>query len=79
LPRTTSIEVIGTSKGRGFAGFVKRHGFAAARDSRLDVPPRTGSIGASAYPSRVIKAREWRAIWASNARRQESACRSSQC
>lgn len=50
------IEVIGTSKGRGFAGFIKRHGFGGGRDTHGSMFHRApGSIGASAYPSRVIK------------------------
>ncbi len=50
------VDVIGTSKGRGFAGFVKRHGFAGGRASHGSMFHRApGSIGASAYPSRVIK------------------------
>jgi large subunit ribosomal protein L3 len=50
------VEVIGTSKGRGFAGFVKRHGFSGGRASHGSMFHRApGSIGASAYPSRVIK------------------------
>jgi large subunit ribosomal protein L3 len=50
------IDVVGTSKGRGFAGFVKRHGFAGGRASHGSMFHRApGSIGASAFPSRVIK------------------------
>jgi large subunit ribosomal protein L3 len=50
------VEVIGTSKGRGFAGFVKRHGFGGGRATHGSMFHRApGSIGASAYPSRVIK------------------------
>ena len=50
------IDVIGTSKGRGFAGFVKRHNFAGGRKSHGSMFHRApGSIGSSAYPSRVIK------------------------
>lgn len=50
------VEIIGTSKGRGFAGFVKRHGFGGGRASHGSMFHRApGSIGASAYPSRVIK------------------------
>jgi large subunit ribosomal protein L3 len=50
------VEVVGTSKGRGFAGFVKRHGFSGGRASHGSMFHRApGSIGASAYPSRVIK------------------------
>jgi large subunit ribosomal protein L3 len=49
------IRVIGTSKGRGFAGSVKRHHFgggAATHGSMFHRAP--GSIGASAFPSRVL-------------------------
>jgi large subunit ribosomal protein L3 len=50
------IDVIGTSKGRGFAGFMKRHNFSGGRKSHGSMFHRApGSIGASAYPSRVIK------------------------
>ncbi|MBS1786298.1 MAG: 50S ribosomal protein L3 [Acidobacteria bacterium] len=50
------IDVIGTSKGRGFAGFIKRHGFGGGRKTHGSMFHRApGSIGASAYPSRVIK------------------------
>jgi large subunit ribosomal protein L3 len=48
------VSVIGTSKGRGFAGLIKRHHFgggAATHGSMFHRAP--GSIGASAYPSRV--------------------------
>lgn len=50
------VDVIGTTKGRGFAGFVKRHGFGGGRATHGSMFHRApGSIGASAYPSRVIK------------------------
>ena len=50
------IEVVGTSKGRGFAGTIKRHGFARGPESHGSMNVRApGSIGQSAYPSRVIK------------------------
>src|SRR5215469_9224567 len=50
------VDVIGTSKGRGFAGFVKRHGFGGGRATHGSMFHRApGSIGASAFPSRVIK------------------------
>lgn len=50
------IEVIGRSKGRGFAGTVKRHHFNRGPESHGSMNVRApGSIGASAYPSRVIK------------------------
>ncbi|MDX6692932.1 MAG: large subunit ribosomal protein [Blastocatellia bacterium] len=51
-----SIEVIGRSKGRGFAGTVKRHNFSRGPESHGSMNVRApGSIGQSAYPSRVIK------------------------
>lgn len=52
------VSVIGTSKGKGFQGVVKRHGFGGVGDmthgqhNRQRAP---GSIGASSYPSKVIK------------------------
>lgn len=52
------VDVTGTSKGKGFQGVVKRHGFAGVgqathgQHNRLRAP---GSIGASSYPSRVFK------------------------
>ena len=51
-----TIEVIGKSKGRGFAGTVKRHNFSRGPESHGSMNVRApGSIGQSAYPSRVIK------------------------
>ncbi len=50
------IDVIGTSKGRGFAGTIKRHNFKRGPMSHGSMNIRQpGSIGQSAYPSRVIK------------------------
>src|SRR5712691_8817210 len=50
------IEVVGQSKGRGFAGTVKRHHFSRGPESHGSMNVRApGSIGASAYPSRVVK------------------------
>ena len=52
------VDVSGTSKGKGFQGVVKRHGFGGVGDAthgqhnRLRAP---GSMGASSYPSRVFK------------------------
>ncbi len=52
------VDVVGISKGKGFQGVVKRHGFAGVGDAthgqhnRLRAP---GSVGASSYPSRVFK------------------------
>jgi large subunit ribosomal protein L3 len=55
------IDVIGTSKGKGFQGVVKRHGFGGVgsqthgQHNRLRAP---GSMGASSYPSRVFKGKK---------------------
>jgi large subunit ribosomal protein L3 len=50
------VAVEGTTKGRGFAGVIKRHGFVAGHASHGPTMGREpGSIGSSAYPSRVIK------------------------
>jgi large subunit ribosomal protein L3 len=52
------VDVVGTSKGKGFQGVVKRHGFRGVNDAthgqhnRMRAP---GSLGASSYPSRVFK------------------------
>jgi large subunit ribosomal protein L3 len=52
------VSVVGTSKGKGFQGVVKRHGFSGVGESthgqhnRLRAP---GSIGAGSDPSRVFK------------------------
>lgn len=50
------VDVVGTTKGKGFAGVVKRHGFGGGRDTHGSMFHRApGSIGASADPSRVFK------------------------
>ena len=50
------IDVQGVTKGRGFAGVVKRHKYAAGHAGHGPTAGKQpGSIGASAYPSRVIK------------------------
>ena len=50
------VDVIGTSRGKGFQGVMKRHGFSGGRASHGSMFHRApGSIGASSYPSRVIK------------------------
>ena len=52
------VDVVGKTKGRGFQGVMRRHNFGGVGDSthgqhnRLRAP---GSIGASSYPSRVVK------------------------
>jgi large subunit ribosomal protein L3 len=52
------VSVIGTSKGKGFQGVVKRHGFhgvGEASHGQHDRQRAPGSIGGSSYPSRVFK------------------------
>jgi large subunit ribosomal protein L3 len=50
------VDVVGTSKGKGFQGVVKRHGFHGGRATHGSMFHRApGSIGASADPSRVFK------------------------
>lgn len=52
------VDVVGTTKGKGFQGVVRRHGFAGVggathgQHNRLRAP---GSVGASSWPSRVFK------------------------
>lgn len=51
-----NVDVVGKSKGRGFAGTIKRHNFQRGPESHGSMNVRApGSIGQSAYPSRVIK------------------------
>jgi large subunit ribosomal protein L3 len=51
-----TVDVIGTSKGRGFAGFHKRHHFGGGGGAHGSMFHRApGSIGQSSYPSRVFK------------------------
>ena len=51
-----AIEVVGRSKGKGFQGTVKRHNFNRGPESHGSMNVRApGSMGQSAYPSRVIK------------------------
>ncbi len=52
------VHAIGVSKGRGFQGVVKRHGFAGVNDATHGQHNRQrapGSIGAASYPARVFK------------------------
>ncbi len=58
LSNDTWLDITGISKGKGFQGVVKRHGFAGVgqathgQHNRMRAP---GSIGSSSYPSRVFK------------------------
>ena len=52
------LDVVGISKGKGFQGVVKRHGFSGVNDATHGQHNRgraPGSLGASSYPSRVFK------------------------
>ncbi|MBA2329777.1 MAG: 50S ribosomal protein L3, partial [Flavisolibacter sp.] len=53
-----NVEVVGTTKGKGFQGVVKRHGFhgvGEASHGQHDRQRAPGSVGGSSYPSRVFK------------------------
>jgi large subunit ribosomal protein L3 len=55
-----AVDVVGTSKGKGFQGVIKRHNFrggAATHGSMFHRAP--GGIGASSFPSRVIKGKKF--------------------
>jgi len=49
------VDIVGISKGRGFSGVVRRHHFAGGPKSHGSMFQITGSIGSSAFPSRVFK------------------------
>ncbi|OUV72809.1 MAG: 50S ribosomal protein L3 [Flavobacteriales bacterium TMED123] len=58
LEEGSFVTVVGTSKGKGFQGVVKRHGFAGVNDATHGQHNRQrhpGSIGAASYPARVFK------------------------
>jgi large subunit ribosomal protein L3 len=53
-----TVEIVGTTKGKGFQGVVKRHGFSGvgeATHGQHDRSRAPGSLGGSSYPSRVFK------------------------
>ena len=53
-----SVEIVGTTKGKGFQGVVKRHGFHGVGENshgQHDRQRAPGSIGGSSYPARVFK------------------------
>ena len=64
------VDVVGTSKGKGFQGVVKRHGFGGVgqathgQHNRLRAP---GSIGASPIPQRCSRVFVWPDTWATSA------------
>ena len=56
-----AVDVTGISKGRGYQGVIKRHGFKGAKESSHgthEYKRHAGSIGCSAYPGRVIKGKK---------------------
>ncbi len=53
------VNVTGTTKGRGFSGVIKRHGFHGGRETHGSKNHRRpGSIGCSAWPAKVIKGKK---------------------
>ena len=53
------VDVIGTTKGRGFSGVIKRHGFHGGRKTHGSKSHRIpGSIGCSAWPAKVIRGKK---------------------
>ena len=52
---TSYVDVIATSKGHGFQGVVKRHGFGQSTHGQDDRLRKPGSIGACSYPAKVFK------------------------
>lgn len=57
LEGVSAVDIVGTSKGRGYAGVMKRHNFAGQRASHgvKKVHRHAGGTGMSAYPSRLFK------------------------
>ncbi|EAQ82604.1 50S ribosomal protein L3 [Blastopirellula marina] len=57
LSDVKAVDIVGTSKGRGYAGVMKRHNFAGQRATHgvKKVHRHTGGTGCSAYPSRTFK------------------------
>ncbi len=52
----SKVDVIGTSKGKGFQGVMKRHGFAGGKATHGSMHHRApGSIGMAAYPAKVLR------------------------
>ncbi len=65
----TRVDVVGTSKGKGFAGVMKRHNFkgvSASHGSHRN-HRKPGSIGASSTPSRVLRECAWPVEWVASA------------
>lgn len=59
FPIGAQVDVIGTSKGKGFANIIRRHHFSGGDEAHgCKTKNQPGSIGASAYPSRVLKGKK---------------------
>jgi large subunit ribosomal protein L3 len=53
------VEVVGTSKGRGFSGVMKRHGFGGGKQTHGSKTHRIpGSVGCSAWPAKVWRGKK---------------------
>jgi large subunit ribosomal protein L3 len=53
------VDIVGTTKGRGFAGVTKRHGFHLGRKTHGSKSYRIpGSVGCSAYPAKIIRGKK---------------------
>lgn len=53
------VDIVGTNKGRGFAGVTKRHGFRLGRKTHGSKSYRIpGSVGCSAWPSKIIRGKK---------------------
>ena len=61
------VDVTGVTKGKGFAGTIKRHNFhRAAHEPRLHVPPGRGFLGRDGSGRGCFKGARCRAAWAAN-------------
>jgi len=61
------VDVTGTTKGRGFAGTIKRHGFSRGPETHGSMNVRApGSIGCSAYPGKVMKGKRMSGHYGAN-------------
>lgn len=66
FPEGVQVDVTGTTKGKGFAGTIKRWGFKSYRRTHGSHKNerRPGSVGACATPSRILRASAWPVVWA---------------
>jgi len=73
--RNDRVDVVGVSKGHGFAGVHKRHHFGGGGGAHGSMFPRTRFHRASAFPSRVMKGMRAPATWQRSGDGSESARR----